>query len=90
MVTYWYCYKNIGGFFTMYMLRTDKITDEEDNEYEVYGVDAADGDVSLSFPDIFFNIEDAKAFIALISDEDVCVSQIKYLIDDVICKLCSI
>ena len=74
----------------MYMLRTDKITDEEDNEYEVYGVDASDGDVSLSFPDIFFNIEDAKAFIALISDEDVSVSQIKYLIDDVICKMCSI
>ena len=39
--------------FTMYMLRTDKITDEEDNEYEVYGLDAAEGDVSLSFPDIF-------------------------------------
>ena len=74
----------------MYMLRTDKITDEEDNEYEVYGVDALDGDVSLSFPDIFFNIEDAKAFISLISDEDVSVSQIKYLIDDVICKMCSV
>ena len=74
----------------MYMLRTDKITDEEDNEYEVYGVDAADGDVSLSFPDIFFNIEDAKAFISLIPDEDVSVSQIKYLIDDVICKMCSV
>ena len=74
----------------MYMLRTDKITDEEDNEYEVYGVDASDGDVSLSFPDIFFNIEDAKAFIAFVADEDVSVSQIKYLIDDIICKMCSV
>lgn len=90
MVIYWHCYKNIGGCFVMYMLRTDKITDEEDNEYEVYGVDAAEGDVSLSFPEIFFNIEDAKAFITLISDEDVSVSQIKYLIDDVICKMCSV
>lgn len=74
----------------MYVLRTDKITDEEDNEYEVYGVDVAEGDVSLSFPYIFFNIEDAKAFISLISDEDVSVSQIKYLIDDIICKMCSV
>lgn len=72
------------------MLRTDKITDEEDNGYEVYGVDASDGDVSLSFPDIFFNIEDAKAFVAFVADEDVSVSQIKYLIDDIICKMCSV
>lgn len=74
----------------MYTLRTDAIMDEEGNEYAVYGIDAVAGDVSLSFSDIFFNIEDAKAFIALISDEDVSVSQIKYLIDDVICKMCSV
>lgn len=56
---------------TTYILRTDKVTDEEDNNFTVYGITAIDifGTVLETVPDIFFDKEKAEEFVALCNSE---------------------
>lgn len=54
-----------------YVLRTDKVTDEEGKAFTVYGITAIDifGAVLETVPDIFFDKEKAEGFVALCNSE---------------------
>ena len=50
-----------------YRMRKDSIYDEDGNKYTVYGIEAVDpnGNVLVSFPDIFFDKQKAEHFVNL-------------------------
>lgn len=56
-----------------YILHSSIATDEDDNDYIVYGITAQNqkGEVLDSIPDIFFDKERAKGFVSFCNNKNV-------------------
>lgn len=69
-----------------YTLRTDIVTDEENNKHTVYGVDALDRfeNVLESVADIFFDKLKAEEFIKLCNEEKLELIHLQDVIEDVL------
>ena len=69
-----------------YTLRTDIVTDEDNNKHTVYGVDALDRfeNVLESVADIFFDKLKAEEFIKLCNEEKLELIHLKDVIEDVV------
>ena len=67
-----------------YHLRTDFILDEEGNKHIVYGVSAiqTDGTILMSVSDVFFDAQQAKAFVACCNQYEVSLIHLMDVIDD--------
>lgn len=75
----------------MYKIRTDVIADEFGKEYVFYGFDVIEPEKTTeSFESIFSDLNDAESFVNLINQENVEPSQIKYVVDDVLCAMYSV
>ena len=69
-----------------YILRTDTVTDEENNEFTVYGITAIDilGNMLKSYEDIFFSKEKAKKFVKLCNKEKLELIHLQDVVEDVL------
>lgn len=69
-----------------YTLRTDIVTDEDNNKHTVYGVDALDRfeNVLESVADIFFDKLKAEEFIKLCNEEKLELIHLQDVIEDVL------
>lgn len=69
-----------------YTLRTDIVTDEDNNKHTVYGVDALDRfeNVLESVADIFFDKLKAEEFIKLCNEEKLELIHLQAVIEDVL------
>lgn len=69
-----------------YTLRTDILTDEDNNKHTVYGVDALDRfeNVLESVADIFFDKLKAEEFIKLCNEEKLELMHLQDVIEDVL------
>lgn len=69
-----------------YTLRTDIVTDEDNNKHTVYGVDALDRfeNVLESVADIFFDKQKAEEFIKLCNEERLELIHLQDVIEDVL------
>lgn len=69
-----------------YTLRTDIVTDEDNNKHTVYGVDALNRfeNVLESVADIFFDKQKAEAFIDLCNEEKLELIHLQNVIEDVL------
>lgn len=69
-----------------YTLRTDIVTDEDNNKHTVYGVDALDRfeNVLESVADIFFDKQKAEEFIKLCNEEKLELIHLQDVIEDVL------
>ena len=67
-----------------YILRTDIVTDEENQKYTVYGITAIDnlGNVLESYEDIFFDKKKAEEFIELCNEEKLELIHLEGVIED--------
>ncbi len=67
-----------------YTLRTDIVTDEDNNKHTVYGVDALDRfeNVLESVADIFFDKLKAEEFIKLCNEEKLELIHLEDVIED--------
>lgn len=75
----------------MYKIRTDVIADELGKEYVIYGFDVIEPEKpTKTFESIFFDYNDADNFVKLINHENVDPSQIKDVVDDVLCAMYSV
>lgn len=75
----------------MYKIRTDVIADELGNEYVFYGFDVIEPEKpTKTFESIFSDYIDADNFVKLINHENVDSSQIKDVVDDVLCAMYSV
>ena len=75
----------------MYKIRTDVIADEFGKEYVFYGFDVIGPEKpTKTFESIFFDYNDADNFVKLINHENVDPSQIKDVVDDVLCAMYSV
>ena len=84
-------YLPLGGIYGMYKIRTDVIADEFGKEYVFYGFDVIEpGKPTKTFESIFSDYNDADNFVNLINHEIVDPSQIKYVVDDVLCAMHSV
>ena len=69
-----------------YTLRTDIVTDEDNNKHTVYGIDALDRfeNVLESVADIFFDKLKAEEFIKLCNEEKLELIHLQDVIEDVL------
>lgn len=69
-----------------YTLRTDIVTDEDNNKHTVYGVDALDRfeNVLESVADIFFDKQKAEEFIKLCNEEKLELIHLQDVIEDIL------
>ncbi len=69
-----------------YTLRTDIVTDEDNNKHTVYGVDALDRfeNVLESVADIFFDKLKAEEFIKLCNEEKLELIHLQDVIEDIL------
>ena len=69
-----------------YTLRTDIVTDEDNNKHTVYGVEALDNfeNTLESFADIFFDKQKAEEFIQLCNEEKLELVHLQNVIEDII------
>lgn len=69
-----------------YILRTDTVTDEDNQRYTVYGITAIDsrGAEQETFPDIFFDKQKAEEFVTLCNTEELELIHLADVIDDVL------
>lgn len=69
-----------------YILRTDVVTDEENQKYTVYGITALDrfGNVLKTFEDIFFKKQKAEKFIDLCNSEKLELVHLQDVIEDIL------
>lgn len=69
-----------------YILRTDVVTDEENQKYTVYGITALDnfGNVLNTFEDIFFSKQKAEEFVELCNDEKLELIHLQDVVEDVL------
>ncbi len=75
----------------MYKIRTDVIADELGKEYVIYGFDVIEPEKPTKmFESIFFDYNDADNFVKLINHENVDPSQIKDVVDDILCAMYSV
>ena len=70
----------------MYRLRSDVITDEDGKSHTVFGIEAitAKNIVIASVSDIFFNENQAKAFIALCNKQRLSLIHLHDVIEDIL------
>lgn len=68
------------------MLRTDVVTDEENQKYTVYGITSLDsfGNVLNTFEDIFFSKQKAEEFVELCNDEKLELIHLQDVVEDVL------
>jgi len=73
-----------------YRLRIDNVTDEN-KIYTVYGIEAVgeSGEVLAAFSDVFFDIEDARAFVGMCNRLKLSLIHLADAVDDVLAKICS-
>ena len=64
-----------------YILRSDILTDEDDNDHIVYGITAknTNNEVLDSIPDIFFDKNRAKDFVSFCNDKNVALKDLAEL-----------
>ena len=69
-----------------YTLRTDIVTDEDNNKHTVYGVDAVDRfkNTLKSVADIFFDKEKAEEFIELCNREKLELIHLQDVLENII------
>lgn len=73
----------------IYVIRVDIISNEADNTYTVYGVEAIDtrkGTVLSSYPDIFTDLKEAESVIQLLNEEKLDIIHLPDVINDIITK----
>ena len=69
-----------------YILRTDTVTDEDNQRHTVYGITALDGrgaEIS-SFHDIFFDKRKAEDFIELCNSEKLELIHLADVVEDIL------
>lgn len=74
----------------MYIIRTDEIKDEDGKLFTVYGFDVVlpdNNEIVDSYPDIFFDMENAEKFIEGLNNSDIEANHIPEIIEDVLCAL---
>ena len=69
-----------------YHLRKDSVCDVEGNQYFVYGIDVSNhtGEIILSFPDIFFDIQKAEDFVHLCNESDLELIHLPEIIENIL------
>ena len=69
-----------------YILRTDVVTDEENQKYTVYGITTLDsfGNVLNTFEDIFFSKQKAEEFVKLCNEEKLELIHLQNVVEDVL------
>ena len=67
-----------------YTLRTDTVTDDENQKYTVYGITALDifENVLQTVSDLFFDKQKAEDFIKLCNEEKLELIHLQDVIDD--------
>ena len=72
----------------IYTLRTDIVTDEENQRHTVYGIDVLDNfkNVIKTVKDIFFNKQKAENFIKLCNEEKLELVHLQDVIEDILCS----
>ena len=65
----------------IYRMKEGILQDEQGIARKVYGIEAVDeaGNILFSFPDIFFDLEKAKAFVHMCNDQQV---ELVHILDD--------
>lgn len=72
-----------------YKIRKDTVFDEENNTYEVYGIDAVETSgerevVLESYSDIFFDKTKAEEFVTRCNEERLCLIHLKGRLENLI------
>ena len=69
-----------------YILRTDIVSDEDNNNFTVYGISALDnyGNVLETFEDIFFNKQQAEEFVELCNKEKLELIHLQGVVEDML------
>ncbi len=73
----------------IYVIRVDTISNEANQAYIVYGIEAIDtrkGTVLSSFPDIFTDLNEAESVIQLLNEEKLDLIHLPDVINDIITK----
>ncbi len=67
-----------------YCIRKDTLHDEEMRSYIVYGIEAisSDGEILLSFSDIFFDKQRAEQFVCLCNEESLSLIHLPGVVED--------
>ena len=67
-----------------YCMRKDTIHDEDGKRYTVYGIEAVNskGKILESFPDIFFDRQEAKRFVNLCNENDLELIHLADVVED--------
>ena len=73
-----------------YSMRKDIIQDERRNPYTVYGIDAvrSDGELILSFSDIFSDRQQASRFVSLCNEGALSLIQLYDAVEDALAESC--
>ncbi|MBQ8202737.1 MAG: hypothetical protein IJZ75_00450 [Clostridia bacterium] len=69
-----------------YTLRTDIVTDEENQKYTVFGITALDsfGNILETFEDIFFSKQKAEEFVELCNQEKLELIHLQNVVEDIL------
>ena len=69
-----------------YILRTDTVTDEDNQRHTVYGITAIDsrGAEQEMFPDIFFDKKKAEDFVNICNSEELELIHLADVIEDIL------
>lgn len=67
-----------------YRTRKDTVQDEDGEKYTVYGIEAVDSEekVLLSFPDIFFDPQQAESFAELCNESELSLTHLADAVED--------
>ncbi len=70
----------------IYYMRTDTIYDEDGKPHIVYGIEAISlqGEVLSSFPDVFFDKQEAENFVKLCNDSGLDIIHLSDVVEDAI------